>query len=217
MLVAGRGVEQTGTSYRSEPGRFVANPRKITSFTSRRPSKAYPLVSKNVAHRGGSAMGRHGDDIQFQARNGTQVRIRVLIADDHAVVRQGLKHIISETADMIVAGEAADGWEVIEKAGNKGYDAVLLDISLPGKNGIEILKELKRKYPRLPVLILSIHPEDQYALRALKAGASGYLTKESSPGELVEALEKISRGGKYVTSTFAEELIFEISAHCQRG
>jgi two-component system invasion response regulator UvrY len=136
---------------------------------------------------------------------------KILIADDHAVVRQGLKHIISETADMIVAGEAADGWEVIEKAGNKGYDAVLLDISLPGKNGIEILKELKRKYPRLPVLILSIHPEDQYALRALKAGASGYLTKESSPEELVEALEKISRGGKYVTSTFAEELIFEIS------
>ena len=135
---------------------------------------------------------------------------KVLVADDHAVVREGIKRIIEETADMVVAGEAVNGWEVLEKARGGDYDAVVLDISMPGKNGMEILKELKRERPGVPVLILSMHPEEQYALRALKAGASGYITKESAPEELIAALEKVLRGSKYVTTALAERLILDI-------
>jgi DNA-binding NarL/FixJ family response regulator len=140
---------------------------------------------------------------------------KILIADDHAVVRKGICHIISETANMIVAGEAANGYEVNEKIESEEFDVVLLDIALPGKNGIETLKEIKRKKPKLPVLILSMYPEDQYALRAIKAGASGYLTKESAPEELIEALKKVIRGGKYISPTFTEELFTEISSNHQ--
>ncbi len=135
---------------------------------------------------------------------------KVLVADDHAVVREGIKRIIEETADMVVAGEAVNGWEVLEKARGGDYDAVVLDISMPGKNGMEILKELKRERPGVPVLILSIHPEEQYAVRALRAGASGYVTKESAPDELIAALEKVLRGSKYVSSTLSERLVLDI-------
>jgi len=135
---------------------------------------------------------------------------KVLVADDHAVVREGIKQIIAETADMVVAGEAADGWEVLEKARGGDYDVVVLDISMPGKDGIEILKELKRERPGVPVLILSMHPEEQYALRAIRAGASGYVTKESAPDELVAAIRKVLRGSKYITSALAERLVLDI-------
>ena len=135
---------------------------------------------------------------------------KVLVADDHAVVREGIKQIIAETADMVVAGEAVNGWEVLEKARGGDYDVVVLDISMPGKNGMEILKELKRERPGVPVLILSMHPEEQYALRVLRAGASGYVTKESAPDELIAALEKVLRGSKYVTTALAERLILDI-------
>jgi two-component system invasion response regulator UvrY len=138
---------------------------------------------------------------------------KILIADDHAVVRKGIAQIISETANMIVAGEAANGYEVNEKVENEEFDAILLDIALPGKNGIETLKEIKRKKPKLPVLILSMYPEDQYAVRAIKAGASGYLTKESAPEELIEALKKVLRGGKYISPAFTEQLFSEISSN----
>jgi len=135
---------------------------------------------------------------------------KVLVADDHAVVREGIKRIIAETADIVVAGEAVNGWEVLEKARGGDYDAIVLDISMPGKNGMEVLKELKRERPAVPVLILSMHPEKQYALRALRAGASGYVTKESAPDELIAALEKVLRGSKYVTSALAERLVLDI-------
>ena len=135
---------------------------------------------------------------------------KVLVADDHAVVREGIKRIIAETADMVVAGEAVNGWEVLEKARGGDYDVVVLDISMPGKNGMEILKELKRERPGVPVLILSMHPEEQYALRALRAGASGFVAKESAPDELIAALEKVLRGGKYITSALAERLVLDI-------
>ena len=135
---------------------------------------------------------------------------KVLVADDHAVVREGIKRIIEETADMVVAGEAVNGWEVLDKARGGDYDVVVLDISMPGKNGMEILKELKRERPGIPVLILSMHPEEQYALRALRAGASGYVTKESAPDELIAALEKVLRGSKYITSALAERLVLDI-------
>ena len=136
--------------------------------------------------------------------------LRILIADDHPVFRQGLRQILNEASDMVVTDEVSDGLEVIGKVRAGCYDVVLLDISLPGINGIEILKQLKREHLLLSVLILTMHPEEQYAVRALKAGASGYLTKESTPDELVTAIRKVSTGGKYVSSSLAEKLAYEL-------
>lgn len=135
---------------------------------------------------------------------------KILVADDHAVVREGLKQILSETADMKVVDEASSGQEVLNKVIKQKYDVVVLDISMPGGSGIEILKQLKKVRPNLPVLILSIHPEEQYAVRLLKAGASGYLTKESAAEELVKALRKVAKGRKYITSSLAEKLAFDL-------
>jgi two-component system invasion response regulator UvrY len=132
--------------------------------------------------------------------------IKILIADDHAIVRKGLKQILSETSDMVVAAEAADGRQCLELAGKNDLDLVLLDIAMPGRGGMDILKELKHEKPKLPILMLSMYPEEQYAVRALKAGASGYLTKESAPKELIAAIRKVSQGGKYVSSSLAEKL-----------
>ena len=132
--------------------------------------------------------------------------LRILIADDHPVFRRGLKQIIQETADMVVAAEAVDGREALLKARTGDYDVVLLDITMPIKNGVDVLSQLKHERPTLPVLMLSMHPEEQYAVRALRAGASGYLTKESAPEELVAAIRKVSTGGKYVSASLAERL-----------
>ena len=132
--------------------------------------------------------------------------IRVLIADDHAVVREGLKGIVAQNDDMAVVGEAGTGHEVLEFLRSRECDVVLLDLSMPGKDGLDTLKELRLARPRLPVLILSVYPEDQYAVRLLRAGAAGYLTKESAPEELVAAIRKVSRHGRYVSATLAERL-----------
>lgn len=132
--------------------------------------------------------------------------IKILIADDHPVVRKGLREIIEETPDMKVVDEASNGQEVLEKVYKKDFDVLLLDISMPGRSGLDILNELKNQYPKLAVLVLSIHPEEQYAMQVLKAGASGYLTKKSAPDELVYALQKVSTGGKYVSASLAEKL-----------
>lgn len=132
--------------------------------------------------------------------------IKILIADDHAIVRKGLKQILSETYDMVVANEAANGRQCLELVGKNDLDLVLLDIAMPGRGGIDILKDLKHEKPKLPILMLSMYPEEQYAVRALKAGASGYLTKESAPEELIAAIRKVSQGGKYVSSSLAEKL-----------
>ncbi len=132
--------------------------------------------------------------------------LKILIADDHPVVRRGLKQIIADAPDMVVADEARTGWEVINKVRESDYDVVLLDIAMPGKNGIEVLTELKHEKPRIQFLILSMYPEEQFAVRALRAGASGYLTKDSAPDELIEAIRKVSTGGKYVSSSLAERL-----------
>jgi len=136
--------------------------------------------------------------------------LKILIADDHAIVRQGLKQMVTETQDMVVAGEASNGQELLNKIKEEDYDVVVLDITMPGRNGVDVLRQLRSERPQLPVLMLSIHPEEQYALRALKAGASGYLTKESAPDELVAAIRKVSWGGKYVSSSLAEKLAFEL-------
>ncbi len=138
--------------------------------------------------------------------------IKILIADDHAVVRRGLKQIVSETPDMIVSGEASTGYEVLDKVRGDDYDAVILDISMPGGDGLDILKQLKKIKPKIPILVLSVHPEDQYAVRALKAGAAGYLTKDSAPGELISAIRRVSSGRKYVSSLLAEKLAFDLEA-----
>jgi DNA-binding NarL/FixJ family response regulator len=132
--------------------------------------------------------------------------INVLIADDHTVVRQGLKQILSEDPQLSVVGEAADGNEVLTALETLSVDALVLDITMPGRNGLDVLKEVKRKWPTLPVLVLSMHPEDQFAIRILRAGAAGYITKESAPEELVGALRKVCSGGKYVSPQLAEKL-----------
>lgn len=142
--------------------------------------------------------------------------IKILIADDHAIVRKGLKQIVSDTPDMVVAGEAADGPTVFDLVSKAGWDVVLLDISMPGRGGVDILKQLKNQRPELPVLILSMYPEEQYAVRCLKAGASGYLTKESAPEELISAVRKVIAGGRYVSSSLAEKLAFELQIDTEK-
>jgi len=132
--------------------------------------------------------------------------LKILIADDHAIVREGIKQILAEIPDKVTTDEAINGQEVIQKVWNNNYDMVLLDISMPGRSGLDILKQLKSEQPALKILILSMHPEEQYAVRALKAGASGYLTKESTPLELTEAIKKVSLGKKYVSASLAETL-----------
>ena len=139
--------------------------------------------------------------------------IRILIADDHAIVRAGLKQIIEGIPDMILADEAANGWELLEKVRKDDFDVIVLDITMPGGGGIEILKQLKIEKPKLPVLALSIHPEEQYGKRMLKAGAMGYLTKESAPEALVTAIRKVYDGGRYVSPFLAEKLAADLATH----
>ncbi len=132
--------------------------------------------------------------------------IKIIIADDHAVVRTGLKQIIEQDPHLKVTGEASSGFELLEKIREGNYDVVLLDISMPGKDGLATLKELKKIKPKLPVLIFTVYPEDQYAVRLLKAGASGYLNKECEPEELIEAIHRVSQGRRYVSQNLAEIL-----------
>ncbi|MCP4137216.1 MAG: response regulator transcription factor [bacterium] len=133
--------------------------------------------------------------------------IRIIIADDHVIVRAGLKQILSDYPNMAVVDDVDTGQELIEKVRHSVYDIVLLDISMPDRNGLEILKQLKIENPAVPILILSMHPEEQYATRAFKAGAAGYLTKRSAPTELVAAINKIVQGGKYVSNRYVETLV----------
>ena len=135
--------------------------------------------------------------------------IRVLLADDHAVVRAGLKEILADTGDIEVAGEATNGQEVLAQVRGQDFDVAVLDMSMPGRSGIELIKLVKGEKPSLRILILSMHSEQQYAVRAVKAGASGYLTKESAADELVAAIRRIAAGGAYVSPETAERLVLE--------
>jgi two-component system invasion response regulator UvrY len=137
--------------------------------------------------------------------------IRILIADDHAIVRHGLKQIIEESGEMHVVAEAASGIEALRKIREHECDVVLLDISLPDMSGVDVLKQIHVEKPHLPILILSIYPEDQYASRLIKAGAAGYLTKESAPPEVIGALQRVAGGKKYINPAVAEILANEIS------
>jgi two-component system invasion response regulator UvrY len=132
--------------------------------------------------------------------------MRILITDDHAILRQGLKGILAAEFTRAEFGEAASAQEAIEKVWKEQWDVVVLDITMPGRSGLEALKEIKKSKPKLPVLVLSMHPEDQFAVRLLKIGASGYMTKESAPQELVGAVKKVIAGGRYVSPSLAEKM-----------
>ncbi|MGR9014191.1 MAG: response regulator [Gammaproteobacteria bacterium] len=137
--------------------------------------------------------------------------IKILIVDDHAIVRQGLKQILADISDMEVFAEAGSGDEALKFIRSEGWDIMLLDIAMPGKNVMELIKLAKHQSPHLPILILSMYPEDQYAIRMLRAGADGYLTKESAPEQLVAAIRKVAKGGKYISPMMTEKLIAELN------
>lgn len=132
--------------------------------------------------------------------------IRLVIADDHVIVREGLKRIVADADGLQVEAEAGDGGEVMKLVREREFDVLLLDLSMPGRSGMELIKLVKAERPKLRILVLSMHQETQYAVRAIKSGASGYLTKESAPGELVQAIRKIAAGGAYVSAEVAEQL-----------
>jgi DNA-binding NarL/FixJ family response regulator len=138
--------------------------------------------------------------------------IKVIVVDDHPVVRRGLKQIIEDEPDMEVAGEAQNAGECFALVRKTDCTLVLLDITLPDRSGFDVLKQLQYEYPSLPILILSAHSEDQYGLRLIKAGASGYLMKEGAPDELVKAIRKVNAGGKYVSASLAEKLVSHLDA-----
>jgi two-component system, NarL family, invasion response regulator UvrY len=132
--------------------------------------------------------------------------IRVVVVDDHAIVREGLKRILSETSDIAVTGEAADEREALEVIRREPCDVVVTDISMPGRGGLDLIDEMRRRHCGVPALVLSVHGEEELAIRALKAGAAGYVTKNTAPRDLLRAIRKVSRGGRYVTESVAERL-----------
>lgn len=141
--------------------------------------------------------------------------IRVLLADDHSIVRAGLRRILEEGGDIEVVAEAADGQEALRLAEESRPDVAVIDISMPGLDGLEVISQLKLKQPNLPVLILTVHEEDQYVIRAIKAGAKGYLTKRSAPELLVTAIRRLYAGGRYLTDAAAEALARRLSRHAE--
>ncbi len=143
------------------------------------------------------------------------MKIDVLIADDHAIIRDGLKKILADTDDMIVAGEAMNGSIALEKVRERDWGLVVLDLSMPGRSGIELIKLIKTEKPKCPVLIFSMHPEEQYAVRALRAGASGYLSKEGDSDLILPALRKVAAGGVYFSAKVAELLVSEATPHAE--
>src|ERR1041384_6983858 len=131
---------------------------------------------------------------------------KIIIADDHTIVRKGLIQILYDGIPDIKVTEVSDGNELLKEVRANKFDIAISDLSMPGKNGMEALKQIKEEFPKLPILILSMHPEDQYALRVIKAGASGYLTKDSAPDEMIKAVTQILNGRKYITASLAERL-----------
>ena len=142
--------------------------------------------------------------------------MKILLTDDHAVVRHGLKQILADEFKRATFGEARNAQEALDLIWKERWDVVVLDITMPGRSGLEVLREIKRHNPRLPVLVLSMHPENQFAVRVLKRGASGYMTKESAPQELVGAIKKVLAGGRYVSTSLAEKLATYVSTDTQK-
>ena len=141
--------------------------------------------------------------------------IRVVIADDHQILREGLKQLLLAAGDLDVVGEAGDGQEVLERMRTLQFDVLLLDMSMPGKSGVELIKQVKAEKPKLRILVLSMHEEHQYAVRAIRAGASGYLTKESAAAQLVAAIRKIAAGGAFISAEVAERLALDAMPHAE--
>ena len=141
--------------------------------------------------------------------------IRVVIADDHQILREGLKQLLLAAGDLDVVGEAGDGHEVLERVRTLGFDVLLLDMSMPGKSGVELIRQVKAEKPKLRILVLSMHEEHQYAVRAIRAGASGYLTKESAAAQLVAAIRKIAAGGAFISAEVAERLALDAMPHAE--
>jgi DNA-binding NarL/FixJ family response regulator len=142
--------------------------------------------------------------------------IKLIIADDHPIVREGLKQIIADSQHFTVSDEAGDGPELLDKVRKEDFDVIILDLKMPGMDGLDVLKQLKVEKPRIPVIILTVHPEAQYALRILRAGASGYLTKESVSTELITAIRKVHRGGKYISPGLAEKIAFALDTDSEK-
>ncbi len=142
--------------------------------------------------------------------------IKVLIADDHAILRRGLTEILARELEGAVCGEAKDAQEVVAKVQSERWDLVILDLSMPGRSGLDVLRDIKGMQPKLPILVLSMHPEDQYGKRILKAGASGYMNKESAPEELIRAIRKVLAGGRYVSPALAEKLVMDLNEDVTR-
>jgi DNA-binding NarL/FixJ family response regulator len=142
--------------------------------------------------------------------------MKILLADDHAVVRRGLRQILAEEFERATFGEARNAQETLNLVWREPWDVVVLDMTMPGRSGLEALREIKKSRPQLPVLVLSMHPENEFAVRVLKSGAAGYLTKESAPEELVGAVRKVLAGGRYVSSSLAEKLATYVSGDLQK-
>lgn len=142
--------------------------------------------------------------------------IKIIIADDHPVVRAGLKQILEEDPQIEIAGEAENGNILLEKIRRQDVDVILLDLKMPGMDGLDVLKQLKIDAPKIPVVVLTIYPEAEYALRVLRAGASGYLTKESAPDELVTAVRKVHQGGKFITPSLAEKIAYALDPDAEK-
>ncbi len=146
-----------------------------------------------------------------------RIPTRILLVDDYAVVRQGLKQILGEPMADAVFEDAASGAEALEKAHAGEWDIVILDMSLPDRSGLEVLKELRQSLPKLPILVLSMHPEEQFAVRALRAGANGYVTKRTAAAELVTAVAKVLKGGRYISPSLAERLVVEVRTGAEKA
>ncbi len=142
--------------------------------------------------------------------------MKILIVDDHAMVREGLRHVLADTFRKAEFGEARNAQEALAAAGKQKWDIVVLDITMPGRSGLEVLRELKHSHPKLPVLVLSMYPEDQFAIRILKSGAAGYMNKESAAGELVGAVKKLLAGGRYVSPALAEKMALYLDVDVKR-
>ena len=142
--------------------------------------------------------------------------IKIIIADDHAIVRKGLKQILEDTMEMNVADEAGNGTELMDKLRKQSFDVVILDITMPGRSGLDVLKDIKVEFPKLPVLVLSVHREEQYAVRTLKSGAAGYINKKSAPDELIEAIRIVSTGRKYISHSVADTLVTSLEPNADK-
>lgn len=136
--------------------------------------------------------------------------IRILIADDHTLMREGLKQILATAGDMVVAGEASDGFQTLERVRGGEWDLLLLDMSMPGRSGIDLIKQIKSERPKLPILVLSMHKEEEYAVRSIRAGASGYLCKDSASQQLLSAIRTVAKGGRFISADVANDLAFNL-------